>query len=111
MTNITPEFAMTSLRQRLPNRRAAESFDLNFAGLHYTVTVGHSTDGRVSERFIANHKRGNAADVAARDAGILISLLLQHGCDLTMIAHAISRNSDGTASGVVGAVLDAIVST
>jgi hypothetical protein len=36
-------------------------------------------------------------------------LLLQHGCDLATIAHAISRNSDATASGVIGAVLDKIM--
>ena len=37
------------------------------------------------------------------------ALLLQHGCDLATIAHAISRNSDATASGVIGAVLDKIM--
>jgi hypothetical protein len=37
------------------------------------------------------------------------ALLLQHGCDLATIAHAISRNSDATASGVIGAVLDKIL--
>jgi hypothetical protein len=30
-----------------------------------------------------------------------VSLLLQHGCDLAIIAHAISRKSDATASGVM----------
>jgi hypothetical protein len=37
------------------------------------------------------------------------ALLLQHGCDLATIAHAISRNSGATASGVIGAVLDKIL--
>jgi hypothetical protein len=60
------------------------------------------------EIFVANHKRGNAADVVVRDAGILLSLLLQHGCAVETISHAISRNTDGTPSGVIGAVLDLI---
>jgi hypothetical protein len=95
-------------RSRLPNRRSAETRDIEFAGLHYRFTLGHFENGRLAEIFISNHKHGNAADVAARDAGILVSLLLQYGCDLATIAHAICRNSDGSASGVVGAVLDAI---
>jgi hypothetical protein len=95
-------------RMRLPDRRLAETFALEFAGLRYTVTIGCFPDGRLGEVFIIANKRGNAADVAVRDAGILISLLLQHGCAAETISRAISRNSDGTASGVIGAVLDLI---
>jgi len=57
---------------------------------------------------ISNHKAGNASDVAARDAGILLSLYPRHGCSVETVARAISRNTDGSASGVIGAVLDAI---
>ena len=95
-------------RQRLPDRRLAETLALEFASLRYTITIGRFPDGRLGEIFIANHKRGNAVDVAVRDAGILISLLLQHGCAAETIAGAISRNSDGTATGVIGAVLDLV---
>jgi hypothetical protein len=38
--------------------------------------------------------------------GILIPLLLQHGCDVGTIARALSRNGDGSASRVAAAVLD-----
>jgi hypothetical protein len=69
-------------RQRLPNRRRSETFDVEAAGLHYTATVSRFADGSVAEIFVANHKRGNASDVAARDAGILISLCLQFGCPI-----------------------------
>src|SRR5262245_50962733 len=75
---ISAVTAMT--RTRLPDRRAAETFDLEFAGLRYVVTIGRLPDGRPGEVFVCNHKRGNAADVVVRDAGILISLLLQYGC-------------------------------
>jgi hypothetical protein len=85
------------------------TFDLEVAGLRYKVSVGHFDDGRPSEIFLSNHKSGNASDVAARDAGILLSLLCQYGCAVETIAHAVSRNSDGSASGVVGAVLDKII--
>ena len=98
-----------TVRERLPNRRDCETFSIEVAGLHYTATVSHFANGEPAEVFIANHKRGNASDLAARDAGLLISLCLQHGCAAETIAHAISRNSNGTAAGVVGAVLDKVL--
>jgi ParB/RepB/Spo0J family partition protein len=96
-------------RERLPGRRSSETFDLEHAGMRYTVTISRDHQRAVRETFIANHKRGNASDVAARDCGILISLALQHGCLIETIAHALSRNSDGSASGVAGAVLDRVL--
>src|SRR5262249_3994904 len=96
------------MRQRLANRRRAETFDFEFAGLRYTVTVGRDRAGRILEVFLQTHKRGNASDVAVRDAGILLSFCLQHGCSLETISRALSRNSDGSASGTMAAVLDAI---
>ena len=95
-------------RARLPNRRRCISFDIEIAGLRYKVTCGYFVDGSLAEVFISNHKAGNASDVAARDGGILLSLLLQHGCSVETIARAVSRNADGSASGVIGAVLDKI---
>jgi len=95
-------------RKRLPNRRLCRTFDIEFAGLRYKVSVGCFSDGSPAEVFISNHKAGNASDVIARDAGILVSFCLQYGCDVQTIARAVSRNSDGSASGVIGAVLDAI---
>jgi ribonucleoside-diphosphate reductase alpha chain len=94
-----------SARQRLPDRRPSLTFELEHIGLHYTVTISRSC-GAVREVFIQNHKNSSASDVAARDCGVLISLCLQHGCPLTTIARALLRNTDGTASGVAGAVID-----
>ena len=96
-------------RERLQNRHASETFSLEHVGMKYTVTISRFGDGRVAETFISNHKRGNASDVAARDAGILLSFCLQYGCPIDAITRAVSRNSDGSASGVVGAVLDKII--
>ncbi len=97
-------------RTRLPDRRACETFNIEHAGLHYTVTAGYFDDAHsLGEIFISNHKRGNSVDAAVRDAGILVSLCLQHGCDASTICHAMTRNPDGSASGVVGAILDEIL--
>jgi hypothetical protein len=99
---------MTATRRQLPQRRLAETFDVEIAGLRYKATVGYFADRTPAELFVSNHKSGNASDVAARDAGILVSLCLQFGVPIATIRHAISRNGDGTASGVIGAVLDKI---
>src|SRR5437763_2180295 len=96
-------------RRRLANRRASETFALEHAGLKYTVSLSRFPSGDLAEVFISNHKRGNASDVAARDAGILLSFCLQYGCPVEDISRALSRNSDGSASGVMAAVLDAIL--
>jgi hypothetical protein len=96
-------------RERLPDRRPSISFDIEVAGLHYKVTASRFANDQLAEIFVSNHKAGNASDVAARDAGILVSLCLQHGCDVETIARALSRNADGSASGVIGAVLDKVI--
>jgi hypothetical protein len=98
-------------RRRLPNRRQSETLELELAGLSYKLTASYFPGlNDLAEVFISNHKCGNAADdVAARDRGILISLLLQHDCDARTVARALSRNSDGNASGVAAAVLDLLL--
>jgi hypothetical protein len=95
-------------RERLSNRRPALTFDLEVGGLRYTCTVGRFPDGRVSEVFVQNHKSSSGADVAVRDAGIILSFALQHGADFNSIRRALCRDPRGCASGVMGAVLDAI---
>ena len=47
-------------RQRLPNRRASVTFDIESLGLAYTVTASHAAGG-LREIFITNHKAGSAA--------------------------------------------------
>src|SRR6516164_5890575 len=61
-------------RERLPNRRSAETLDLEIAGLRYTCTIGKFPDGSIAELFLSNHKINSAADVNARDAAITFSI-------------------------------------
>jgi hypothetical protein len=96
-----------TLRRRLPQRRGAESFSVEVAGLRYKVTVGYfPDDGCLAEIFLSSTKTSSQSDVAAHDLGVLVSLCLQHGCTAETITHALARNSDGSACGVIGAVLD-----
>jgi hypothetical protein len=95
-------------RDRLPNRRLAESFDIEVAGLRYTCTIGRFPDGRIGEVFLQNHKPSSQSDSNARDAAVAASLALQHGCSLDMLRGALLRDSQGRPSTPLGAALDRI---
>lgn len=103
---------MTS-RNVLPNRRAGENFELRHGGqtTPFVITLGRYPDGRVGEVFIAGSKSGSAFDAVARDGAILLSLALQHGVPLETIKHAVTREADGSASTIVGAVVDRLTGT
>ena len=93
-------------RQALPNRRRAELIDFVHGNLKYTASVSRFADGRVAEIFLSCNKVGSDADAAARDAAVTTSIALQHGCSLSTLRHALTRASDGRASGPIGMVLD-----
>lgn len=105
MPHIRPDIAR---RNRLPDRRLAETFELEVGGLHYVATVSRFDDGRLAEIFIGNHKSNSGADVNARDCGIVCSLALQFGADVETIRRALSRDSHNRPSGVLAAALDII---
>jgi hypothetical protein len=93
-------------RQRLPNRRSAIAFEIEHAGHRYRMHVGHFCDGAIGEVFIDSAKQNSALDAFGADAAILISLLLQHGADLSEIGHALRRSPDGVAASLIGAAVD-----
>jgi ribonucleoside-diphosphate reductase alpha chain len=93
-------------RQRLPDRRASETFSLECSGLQYTATISRFSDGRLGEIFLSNHKAGSAADTAARDAAITCSIALQYGADIETIRKALCSDSRGNANGPLGVALD-----
>ena len=96
---------MTVARERLPNRRLAETFSLQCAGLSYVCTVGRFADGRPAEVFLSNHKNGSHADACARDSAIVASLALQHGVPLKTIVKALLRDGSGQPATPLGVAL------
>jgi hypothetical protein len=88
-------------RRRLPNRRLAETFDLEVGGLRYVASIGRFADGALAEVFLTNGKCGSDADTAARDGAVVASIALQYGVPLEVM-----RNRDGSACGPLGAALD-----
>jgi hypothetical protein len=99
---------MTTARERLPDRRPLELFDFEAMGLRFTASISRYPDGRVAELFCDNHKAGSSIGTLVRDSAIIFSFAVQHGADVEAIRRALSRNSDGSACGPLGAVLDAI---
>jgi ribonucleoside-diphosphate reductase alpha chain len=95
-------------RQRLPNRRLSETFNLESQGLRFTATVARFADGSVGEAFLQNHKAGSMAGINAQDAAVVCSIALQHGVPLETIRRALMRDSHGRASGPLGVALDKV---
>jgi hypothetical protein len=95
-------------RNRLPNRRPAETIAFERDNLKYHMTIGLYPDGRVGEIFLNAAHANSLLDVMAHDAAIVVSLALQFGCPLDAIRHALKRDGQGTAASPIGAALDLI---
>lgn len=95
------------MRTKLPNRRASVTFTMRWQGIQYDVSIGTFDDGRAAEVFISGTKSGSDVESVSRDAAILLSLALQHGVGLDLIARAITRDHGNRAQSIVGAVIDA----
>jgi hypothetical protein len=98
-------------RRTLPQRRHSETFELAFGGFDkkHIITVGYYDDGTVGEVFINFPKSGMPTEAIARDGAVLLSLALQYGATLENMKSAITRNSNGEPSTVVGAVIDRLI--
>ena len=95
------------LRRRLSFRRAHELLDFEHGGHRYTAGLGFFEDGRLAEIFLNVPGRvGSGIEVMARDAATVASIALQYGTPPETIRRALTRNTDGSASGPLGAVLD-----
>lgn len=94
-------------RTPLPNRRLHETLSFEFWGQRYVVGLGREhINGAIAEVFLNCAKSGTQAETLARDSAVLLSLALQHGVPIETIGHAITRNSDGSPSGPIGALVD-----
>lgn len=102
-------------RELLPERRASFNFTVAIQGEKYHVTVGYYPDGRPGEVFVdriytkSSAKVGTLLDSLCRDAAILVSMALQYGAPPDVMAHAISRDEEGTPQTIVGEIVDHII--
>jgi hypothetical protein len=95
-------------RQRLPNRRRCESFEIFHSGVRFAVSGGFYQNGKLAEIFLSAERPGTPLEAIARDAAIVASLAFQHGVDLQTIRTALTRDHDGGPATPLGAALDAI---
>jgi hypothetical protein len=102
----------TPQRRRLPNRHHLV-LELEHGGFAYTAGVGFfdHASRQPAEIFLTTAKHGTVLDTNARDAAIAASLLLQHGCPVETLRRALTRNSDGTASGPLAHALDLLATS
>ena len=94
-------------RHRLPHRRRSEIVELEVDGVRYKVTGSRFSDGRLGEIFIDGPKTGSTAQTTARDAGIALSLLLQHGVAPAKVLRTLTQLPDGSPASIVGRALKA----
>ena len=98
-------------RRILPQRRRAETFAVVHWNQPFAVTIGFFDDGAMGEVFVNSRKTGGDVEAIARDAAVLLSLALQHGLRVEAIKHAVTRDSNGAPSSILGAVVDALPTT
>ena len=100
-------------RERLPDRRRAVNIDFRHvtpdgASVPFRATLGYYHDGRLGEVFLQSSKIGTDADVAIKDAAILLSFALQHGCTVEDVRLAMTRSAAGAPEGAIGTLIDLI---
>jgi hypothetical protein len=93
-------------RRRLPNRRPHEIIEFSFRGLTYTGGIGRHANGDLAEVFLECSKGQSQLAEDARDAAVCLSIALQHGVPAEAIRGAVTRDSHGAPSGIIGACLD-----
>jgi len=100
---------MSAVRERLTNRRLSETLAFECNGLSHLASISRFQDGRLAEIFISNSKAGSHADSTCKDAAVVCSIALQHGCPAQVLRKALTRDAHGNASGPLGVALDAIL--
>jgi hypothetical protein len=93
-------------RIRLPNRRAAETVAIEYAGTRFTVTVGFYPDGHIGEVFTHGVRSGSNLDALLADACVVVSCLIQHGAELRELAASMGRLGNAEPASIIGAVID-----
>ncbi len=93
-------------RTELANRRGGYNFSFDHDELQYNVSV-RTHKNVPMELFLNANKIDSAADLVARDAAIVLSIMLQFGIPLSVLAaSALGRNVDGSPSSPIGKLID-----
>jgi ribonucleoside-diphosphate reductase alpha chain len=93
------------MRERLPNRRGADSVTFEHEGRKWTVAFSRFADGRLAEIFLDAPKQSPLAD-AAREVALVASLALQFGCPLETLRHALDGRDASPLSAALGLIME-----
>jgi hypothetical protein len=109
ITPIPIPITEPSHREPLPQRRSCETFDVKHGQQTVTVSTGYYANGQLGEVFVTGHKVGSGMEAIARDAAVLLSIAIQFGVPIHVMRHAVTRETSGAASTIIGAVLDRLL--
>src|SRR3954465_2934976 len=91
MTVMDGEIAFSPHRRRLPNRRRSETRDIQIRNMQLSASIGFGTDGSPREIFLSGARDGSGMAASLADAGVLISIALQHHILALVLAKSSSR--------------------
>ena len=102
------------MREKFADRRGSTTIKMRYADteglvLHGYVTYSRDSAGAIKEVFVNSGKPGSPTEAAMRDAGLLLSLLLQHGVPLAEIKATLTRAPQDQPASQIGVVVDALV--
>jgi hypothetical protein len=93
---------------RLPERRTAETAEIEQGGMRFAVTIGFYPDGRPGEVFTHGAKSGSAIEGLLDDACVVVSLLAQYGVEPHTLAQSMGCLGDERPASVIGAPDDLV---
>jgi len=93
------------MRRVLPQRRHCETETIRWADKLWEFSVGFFPDGSPAEIFVNGAKVGSEREALARDACVAVSIALQHGTPVDVLARAMLAESDGEPSSIIGAIV------
>lgn len=98
-------------RRKLPPRRMHDAVTIVHRGVAFSVGIGRyglTPGDPVGEVFIDAAKAGSEVSTLSHDAATIISIAIQYGTPLSVLASAVAR-LDGLPQSAIGAVLDLLV--
>lgn len=95
-------------RNRLPNRRLSITNEMRYGKTSFQVSIGYYDQActKPAEVFISGSKAGSDLDATTRDGAVLLSVALQYGVPIEVMAGAITRGRTGDPATIIGAVID-----
>jgi hypothetical protein len=92
-------------RRTLPPRRISHNLTLVHDGTKGSLTFSRFDEDGLAELFVDYGAPGSDARAFARDGGILISMLLQHGIPPTEIVGSLTHDDAGRPATPLGKAL------